>query len=335
MTRAVEKLASPGAFRLILALAVFLHHSTGFNIGMSAVLIFFVLSGYWVATMWAHTYAHTRTPYLTYLISRVWRITPVFALCSLISWILLLVREGRPESVGNLAHQLFSNILILGYNSLPFQANVPGWSLDMEIQFYLVAPLIIFLISRSAYAVFICLLISVCSKWLGGGVTVAPFMYFFGIGVAAAILDLKPTPRLAWTSLFATLAIIVFCLALLAKTMMFGPFTDQPLLAFSSRTNTLIAVTMIPWALYTVRQESSSNDRMLGDLSYIFYLLHWSVLGALRAGEGDYLHRFLICAFALVLILAASWFIWAYYDRPINRLRAQWVARRVAAPVGL
>ena len=103
MTRAVEKLASPGAFRLILALAVFLHHSTGFNIGMSAVLIFFVLSGYWVATMWAHTYAHTRTPYLTYLISRVWRITPVFALCSLISWILLLVREGRPESVGNLA----------------------------------------------------------------------------------------------------------------------------------------------------------------------------------------------------------------------------------------
>lgn len=335
MTRAVEKLASPGAFRLILALAVFLHHSTGFNIGMSAVLIFFVLSGYWVATMWAHTYAHTRTPYLTYLISRVWRITPVFALCSLISWILLLVREGRPESVGNLAHQLFSNILILGYNSLPFQANVPGWSLDMEIQFYLVAPLIIFLISRSAYAVFICLLISVCSKWLGGGVTVAPFMYFFGIGVAAAILDLKPTPRLAWTSLFATLAIIVFCLALLAKTMVFGPFTDQPLLAFSSRTNTLIAVTMIPWALYTVRQESSSNDRMLGDLSYIFYLLHWSVLGALRAGEGDYLHRFLICAFALVLILAASWFIWAYYDRPINRLRAQWVARRVAAPVGL
>ena len=335
MTRAVEKLASPGAFRLILALAVFLHHSTGFNIGMSAVLIFFVLSGYWVATMWAHTYAHTRTPYLTYLISRVWRITPVFALCSLISWILLLVREGRPESVGNLAHQLFSNILILGYNSLPFQANVPGWSLDMEIQFYLVAPLIIFLIYRSAYAVFICLLISVCSKWLGGGVTVAPFMYFFGIGVAAAILDLKPTPRLAWASLFATLAIVVFCLALLAKTVMFGPFTDQPLLAFSSRTNTLIAVTMIPWALYTVRQESSPNDRMLGDLSYIFYLLHWSVLGALWAGEGDYLHRFLICAFALVLILAASWFIWAYYDRPINRLRAQWVARRVAAPMGL
>ena len=92
---------------------------------------------------------------------------------------------------------------------------------------------------------------------------------------------------------------------------------------------------MIPWALYTVRQKGSPNDRMLGDLSYIFYLLHWSVLGALRAGEGDYLHRFLICAFALVLILAASWFIWAYYDRPINRLRAQWVARRVAAPVGL
>jgi peptidoglycan/LPS O-acetylase OafA/YrhL len=327
-----EKLASPGAFRMALALAVFLHHSTGFNIGMSAVLIFFVLSGYWVATMWTHTYAHTRAPYLTYLVSRVWRITPVFALCSLISWILLLVRQGRPESVGNLAHQIFSNILILGYNSLPFQANVPGWSLDMEIQFYLVAPLIIFLISRSAYAVFVCLLISVCSRWLGGGVTVAPFMYFFGVGVAAAILDLKSAPTLARASLYATLAIIAFCLLLLVKNMLFREIDGPPLLAFSSRSNTLIAVTMIPWALYTVRQETSPQDRMLGDLSYIFYLLHWSVLGALHAGEGSYLHRFFVCAFALALIMAASRFIWVFYDRPINRLRAQWVARRGIVP---
>ena len=332
MTGAAEKLASPGAFRMSLALAVFLHHSSGFNIGMSAVLVFFVLSGYWVATMWAHTYVHTRTPYVTYLISRVWRITPVFALCSLISWVLLLVRQGRPESIGNLAHQIFSNILILGYNSLPFQANVPGWSLDMEIQFYLVAPLIIFLISRSAYAVFICLLISVCSKWLGGGVTVAPFMYFFGIGVAAAILDLKPEPVLARASLYATLAIIAFCLLLLARNMLFREYDASPMQAFSSRSNTLIAVTMIPWALYTVRQESSLRDRMLGDLSYIFYLLHWSVLGALRGGEGDLLHRLVICALALALTLAASWFIWFFYDRPINILRAQWVARRVADP---
>ena len=315
-----------------MALAVFLHHSTGFNIGMSAVLIFFVLSGYWVAAMWTHTYAHTRAPYATYLISRVWRITPVFALCSLISWILLLGREGRPESIGNLAHQIFSNILILGYNSLPFQANVPGWSLDMEIQFYLVAPLIIFLISRSAYAVFICLLISVCSKWLGGGVTVAPFMYFFGVGVAAAILDLRPEPRLARASLLATLAIIAFCVLLLAKNMLFRDYAAPPLLTFSSRSNTLIAVTMIPWALYTVRQESSPQDRMLGDLSYIFYLLHWSVLGALQAGEGDYARRLLVCVFALALILAVSCFIWIFYDRPINRLRAQWVARRVLVP---
>jgi len=47
-----DKFASPGAFRLILALVVFLHHTTNFNLGMSAVLVFFVLSGYWVAVMY-------------------------------------------------------------------------------------------------------------------------------------------------------------------------------------------------------------------------------------------------------------------------------------------
>ena len=60
MSEGSDKFASPGAFRMALALSVFLHHTTSYNIGMSAVLIFFVLSGYWVATMWTATYSKTR-----------------------------------------------------------------------------------------------------------------------------------------------------------------------------------------------------------------------------------------------------------------------------------
>ena len=89
-----DKFASPGAFRLILALVVFLHHTTNFNLGMSAVLVFFVLSGYWVAVMWTEIYSKTTSAYWTYLVSRIWRVLPVFALCSAISWALLVAR-GR------------------------------------------------------------------------------------------------------------------------------------------------------------------------------------------------------------------------------------------------
>ncbi|MBI1980837.1 MAG: acyltransferase [Methylocystis sp.] len=338
-----DKFASPGALRLTLAFAVFLHHTTSFNLGMSAVLIFFVLSGYWVAAMWNKTYSKTTSAYFTYLVSRVWRIAPVFALCSAIAWALLFWRGEAPEAVGGLMRQLFSNIMILGYNSLPFQANIPGWSLDMELQFYLIAPAIIFLVSKNIHLLLLCLLISASAPWLGGSATVAPFLLFFGIGVAAASHELKPSRAFAYRSLFVTLAVLVLCLALLAKELYVGGAQGAMALAFSSKTNLLIAATMTPWALYTTQQSSGAKDRMFGELSYIFYLLHWSVIGALKTGEGSYLDRALLCSEALVIIFVASYLIWRLFDRPINKLRASWVSGRLlaepaapplAAPVG-
>ncbi|MCC3244774.1 acyltransferase [Methylocystis sp. WRRC1] len=331
-----DKLASPGALRMALAFAVFLHHTSSFNLGMSAVLIFFVLSGYWVATMWTRTYSKTTAAYFTYLVSRVWRVAPVFALCSAITWALLFWRGGAPEDVGGLLHQFFSNIMILGYNSLPYQANLPGWSLDMEMQFYLIAPLVVFLVSKNIFLLFACVLVSFFSPWLGGAATVAPFLYFFGIGVASASHDLNPSSRLAYGSLFGTLALLLVCSVILVKNIVLGGSNGEALLAFGPKTNMLIALMMTPWALYTTRQKSGATDRMFGELSYIFYLLHWSVIGALGTGAGSYANRLLLCSEALAVILAASFVIWLLFDRPINRLRAAWVASRriVAEPAG-
>jgi peptidoglycan/LPS O-acetylase OafA/YrhL len=327
-----DRFASPGALRLTLAFAVFLHHTTSFNLGMSAVLVFFVLSGYWVAAMWKNTYSKTTSAYFTYLVSRVWRIAPVFALCSAIAWALLLWRGDAPVAFGGLMHQLFSNIMILGYSTLPFQANIPGWSLDVELQFYLIAPAIIFLLSKNISLLLICLVISAGAPWLGGSATVAPFLLFFGIGVAAASHDLKPDRAFAYRALFTTLATLFLCTLIFAKDMMLGE--KQELLAFSDKMNLVIAVMMTPWALYTTQQASGAKDRMLGELSYIFYLLHWSVLGALKTGEGSYLDRALLCSEALLIIFVASYLIWRLFDRPINRLRAAWVHGRLMAAPG-
>jgi len=329
---ATDKLASPGALRMTLALAVFSHHTTMFNLGLSAVLIFFVLSGYWVATMWTQTYSRTTAAYATFLVSRFWRIVPVFALCSAIAWALLFWRGAAPEDAGGLARQLFSNIMILGYNSLPYQANVPGWSLDMELQFYLIAPLFILLVSRNIYVLVGCIALSVVSQALGGATTVAPFLLFFGIGVAAAIHKIIPGRAQAYRSLYATLALLFLCSMIYIKDFALGE-TMGPLLAFGTKTNLLIAVLMAPWAIYTTQQKTGATDRMIGDMSYIFYLLHWSVIGLIGTGEGGHSERFLLCSEALVVTLAASWLIWLLFDHPISRMRAAWVAsRRIAGP---
>jgi len=328
MPLATDRLASPGAFRLTLAFAVFLHHTTSFNIGSTAVLVFFVLSGYWVATMWNRTYANTSAAYFTYLTSRFWRVAPVFALCSGISWALLHARGGAPAVVGDLGHQIFSNVLILGYSSLNFQANIPAWSLDMEVQFYLIAPLVIALISRNVYALVLALGVTLVSQRFGGATTVAPFILFFGVGVAAACGAFTPSKRVAYLSLVATLSTLFICALILAKNVALDETPNTPILAFGNATNVLIAMMMTPWALYTTRQKTGSSDRMLGDFSYIFYLLHWSVIGAIGTGEGSYLNRLFLCGAALVIIFAASWVIWRFFDRPINQWRAAWVETR-------
>lgn len=40
MQLGLNSLVAPGAFRMALAGAVFLHHTTFFNVGMSSVLVF-------------------------------------------------------------------------------------------------------------------------------------------------------------------------------------------------------------------------------------------------------------------------------------------------------
>ena len=57
-----------------------------------------------------------------------------------------------------------------------------------------------------------------------------------------------------------------------------------------------------------------------------------SVLGVLRTGEGTYPERILLCSEALLLVIAASYLIWRFFDRPINRLRAEWVSGRRLLP---
>jgi peptidoglycan/LPS O-acetylase OafA/YrhL len=122
--------------------------------------------------------------------------------------------------------------------------------------------------------------------------------------------------------------LLVLCAGVLVKEIMLHEPHRAPLLAFSDTTNVLVALMITPWALYTTSQKADSTDRMIGDLSYIFYLLHWSVLGALKTGEGSYIDRLVLCSEALVLIFAVSYLIWSQFDRPINRWRSAWVSQR-------
>jgi len=111
-------------------------HGTRIAVGSSAVYLFFGLSGYWIYQMYVHKYSKTRSPFFTYMVSRLWRLLPVFLLINTSAILVDIFYQHRSVFAGNWMsklHFIVSNTMLLGYDSLPSKPLVPAWSLDLEM----------------------------------------------------------------------------------------------------------------------------------------------------------------------------------------------------------
>jgi len=353
-SRLPAAILSPGLFRLCLAMAVFLNHTLPIEIGSAAVYIFFMLSGYWVFRMWQSQYRFTRRPVVTFLISRVWRLLPIyyFATAVLIAVMSIGPKPGFPWQAGaSLAalHFDMSNLILLGYARLPppLRVFLPVWSLDIELQFYLVAPLIIAILTAPArrglaIALYILAGLGLLDFIVAyGGIKAQSgflpmYLAFFLIGMHIARTEWRPGPRLALGSALTAATLFVVCVGLpqTRSLLIMGSFSGW-LGEFNPDANLVLAGLMVPYAAATLRQTgplSPRIDRHLSNVTYDVYLLHWSAATALLRFAGD------ISAYQRLPLIVLSWIlvpliatgVYFYIDRPIDRFRARFVARRTS-----
>lgn len=335
----LRKITGPGLFRLFLALLVFLHHATRFSVGSAAVLVFFCLSGFWIYKMYLGRYSATRHPYFTYIVSRAWRLLPTFWLISMLMF-LLLYSDGSlarywdgPDRI----HFILSNLFILGYSTLPMRPLGPAWSLDIEMQFYLIAPFIaVFLARRKALAVWVLLAtasVSLASALLHNPFTLVSYLLFFVLGMTASSVDWRPSGKLVLAFLSAMTILVVCCLATPLRGILLVGAHPGPLSFYTQHANVALALLAAPYAIYTTRQKGFSMDGMFADLSYVVYLLHWAVFIWIDSHPGGVLHRLAYMTVAWILVIVVSLLIWKFYDHPINRMRSRWVSgrKRIAA----
>lgn len=330
MRQTLKPLAAPGALRLALALSVVVHHFSRIAIGHAAVCVFFVLSGYWIARMWRTKYASLPSPYWSFVASRYARLLPLFLLINAFALGIAGYLDGEfPASV----REWTSNLFILGYSSLQAKALVPAWSLDIEMQFYLAAPLLAAVVAwRPVLAVAAAVAISVASEILFGRMFFTSFLVFFALGIAADATEWRPAPWLAAASLSASaLAFVGFVLYL--PEVALGGANPDAAFAFNPQLNIGLALLLSPFALFTVRQRSGPIDRAMGDLSYAVYLLHWPAVALTGAHFGHLppAERLPYVAGAIIATLAGSALLWAAIDRPLNRLRATITRQRSSA----
>src|ERR1700693_4149463 len=338
----------PGFFRLFLSFVVVFHHSFPLRLGAWGVYVFFILSGFWICRMWRQRYAQTHHPLLTFMVSRWWRLAPVFLICTVLSvassFFLGLGDAGALQRASNPIWWV-RQLLIAGSNQVGTDLP-PTWSLDVEMQFYLVAPFLIALFERIR-PFFRWMIIAAASGWLifftlrGGNVQLAHltlFVGFFLTGVTIEMCEWKPSPTTAMASLiffFGITLILAVCPQTRSGVWRAGlapvPTTDT----FPSFAVNLWWIlgsgAVIPFVTWNVAQNSPRLDRLLGTLAYPLYLFHWIPRDwyyhfsqrsdpVWRQGALLTINFFAASAGAVIILLLV--------DQPLDRLRTRWVASR-------
>ncbi len=308
----------PGVFRLLLAAVVLLSHLSALNIGRPAVVLFFVLSGYWVSLRWL---GGAEDP-VRFVIGRTLRIWPLFALVSAVTWVGLGLL-GLPRSPDPL-----TGLLLLGSASRDDMILLVAWSLDLELQFYLCLPLMWLaarrLPARQLWA--LGLMAWALGAWLmsRGAWNFLLYLPAFAAGMWLARTRWQPRGRVAiaglagFAAIGAGLTLSPFTLPLLVKTGGLSPLAEQ-------LGHLLWCAPLLPGVAFVLRQPSPSRDRALGDAAYALYLVHSPVITAMVVLTG--LTGLALKLAVLPVVALATALLFLGVDRPLEAARRRRAAR--------
>lgn len=323
--------AGPGFFRLFLALVVVCYHITSFVfIGKFAVYAFFILSGFWVSKMFQEKYSTRENPVRTYLISRFLRIYPLYLFLLLLALPVLYYEDAgffHQESLWNYGLFWLSNIGLFGQYLYGQSILVPAWSLDLEVQFYILLPLLFYVLKQKKHFVYLFIVSSLAALfiyWFEVPVlnrTVLYFLPFFLLGILMYLFNWefsRNTTRLSW-------------LIALVIVLLHYVFPSQTVQAKNSLYNEWLncglAVLIVPFIAHNVKQKSDPLDQSFGGLSYTVYLFHWVLIWSYGNFVKDMptLHKLMYAPIYLTLVMIGSILIYVYVEPFFVKWRANFL----------
>lgn len=298
----------PGAFRLLLALAVVVSHVSRLDIGRLAVLLFFLLSGYWTTKIFTAKFGPCQIR--RYYASRYLRVFPLFLIATLgAAWLL-----HKPLH--------FENFSLLGVGSSDNDPTGVSWSLDVELQFYLLLPLILTALALPRLAIaFGVAALAVLGWWLDnryGVTTLAKYLPAFLIGVLIQRHAWTPSERIANLSLlgFGAMTAITAFTPFITKIGT-DPF-DQDIWAVAWM------APLVPYVARSLTVRGGRMDRDFGNWSFPLYLVHFPIIAYATAHYGQAM-PVKIAAAGVACLLALA--IYYAVDRPIDAWRVRLTER--------
>ena len=270
-----------GTWRLLLAWLVIASHTNRYDklfsieIGTIAVSTFFFISGFLMPLAYAAHYQNgERGGCIRFYINRLLRLYPIYwasLLCVLGIHFFGYIVRGHTQFDAEILTYV-QNFLLIGLNQATFwggyqRFNNPAWTLDVELQYYLLVPLLV--IFNNAYRNILLLIFCSLSCYLyfnpTGMVDIdrsfLSWVIFFVLGLAFYEANIRD-----WSNILG-LVVLLFVTLFIASSM------GKDIHAF------LITIIFVLFsALLLVFQRDYKffwfGDRLAGDLSYPVYIFH-------------------------------------------------------------
>lgn len=304
--------------RLFLAILVYISHVSSLNVGRPAVMVFFILSGYWVSQL----YASKRGSVFDFWIDRWLRIWPLAAFVA-IMWVLTKTVLDLP-----VPGSLVSTLFLLGLAIRQDDVITVAWSLDIELQFYLLLPFIYSFIARKNLKL---LGLGALCAWAAGFwlqsrgfITVLTFAPSFAAGMALHATRWSPSRAVTLASggVFVLLGVAMASMAA-TRHLIFKP---SEIWWFDSD-QTVWTLFLVPFVAANLHQSSTPFDRTLGNLSFPFYLVHAPVVALTMLVMEQGIQAKSV---GLMLTIVTTVIVYVAIDRPIEswRLRRRAEAKK-------
>ncbi len=329
-----------GYFRFILASFVFASHvgisvQQHFNLGVFAVVCFFMLAGFVVTGLFDKFFYQGKIYYLKFYLERFLRIFPQYLFILVLTVVFLLYSQYSNIELDGV--NMFSNLTIFPLNFvslIDIQILIPpAWSLGIELKAYLLLPFIVYfkpvkvIVAILSLMVFLLAIFGIIDTDLFSFNTTPGVLFLFVIGVSIYnTTRMNKNPGLFDVCfpifVYILMALLVVAVGMHKKLLLtdlmeigLGVMLGFPIIVYIAKSNV-----KIPF------------DSLFGDLSYGLFLSHFLVIYMAAYFFGVDLHRgindsnshispyfYVISIF--VISLAISVIALYIIERPIKKYR--------------